>query len=90
MTNAEFQLLRDRARSMIDNKGLPGTANPEGVLGARTSHRINECQLCGESIEAGDFQYTVSAPGQLRDRQPYPALHFLCHAAWQLEAARVR
>jgi hypothetical protein len=43
------------------------------------------CGLCGELIKGGEFKYTVHEP-MLTDTPTLHVLHFLCHAAWQLEA----
>jgi hypothetical protein len=63
---------------------LPRTTKPEEVVAAIVV-KGERCSLCDDVIKAGDCRYVIrtrtiaASPSQF-------ALHFLCHAAWQLEA----
>jgi acetamidase/formamidase len=82
----DFADLRVRARELIAAGKLPATTDPFAVEGTGVGN-ATRCGLCELTIEKRKIGFTVTAPGAGSERQRYPAMHFLCHAAWQLEAA---
>lgn len=76
--------LRELARVMVREYGLPAVA-PSRM---RAGHGSGlPCALCAALIPEAEAEYEVEAllAGQLQTFR----FHFLCHAAWQLECARV-
>jgi hypothetical protein len=88
MSELEFTALRERARDLIQKARLPGTTRPDNVSG-HTITRSTRCVLCDIFAEPGECFYEVHAQGKGMGSQIY-GFHFLCHAAWQLEAAGVK
>jgi hypothetical protein len=83
MVDSKIDALRTKARAMIGAGTLPSTSEPSSVLGSYVSS-AKKCTLCGELIPTKGFQYEVRAPGPGTSNVHYH-LHFLCHAAWQIE-----
>lgn len=80
--------LRASARKLIDAGKLPATTKPYQTIGDCVT-RHEHCRLCDKLMESTEFM-----PGEARymispeARGPsFGPLHFLCHAAWQIEAA---
>jgi hypothetical protein len=79
----EFGKLRALAKELIAKGQLPATMKPslaEGSGGTGLS-----CELCRHHIMRDHFQYTIHV--RQEGRRELKHLHFLCHAAWQIEAA---
>ena len=77
--------LRERASVLIREGRLPAITTTGRVEATHVPHST-ECSLCNELIKAGEFQYVVHGVMTSPTPQEY-GLHFLCHAAWQFEAA---
>ena len=73
-------VLRERARELIREHALPGNA-PARVWGGRGDG--SPCALCGEVIPASELEYEIESEAGTPLH-----LHFMCHAAWQLECVR--
>ena len=84
MTDSNFDALRIQARAKIDMGMLPATM-PSGVIGDYVVEDTR-CRLCGQFIKMREFRYVVRAHSKVMGDQHYN-LHFLCHAAWQLEVS---
>jgi hypothetical protein len=80
--------LRALASYQINAGNFPLARNLKSVSGEHLMMN-RRCSLCCKSIEAGDFAYRLVANSQktLSD-QVVNALHFECHAAWQLSALK--
>lgn len=76
--------LRRRARELIDRGALPD--EPVAFVWGAYGH--NRCSLCEQTIEDTEIEYGLETRihGAFRNFH----LHFLCHAAWQLECARAQ
>jgi hypothetical protein len=88
MTKLDFEARCAKAQEQIGLKKLPNTMHPERVEGNRLIG-ASKCFLCGEPMAAHDCQFVVIADGLVSERQRYPGLCFLCHAAWQCEVGGV-
>jgi hypothetical protein len=80
--------LRARARKLIDAGKLPATTKPYQTVGDCVIGP-EHCRLCDTLIEPTEFvpgeaRYMISPGAQ---GPTFGPLHFLCHAAWQIEAA---
>jgi hypothetical protein len=80
--------LRECARKLIDAGKLPATTKPYQTTGD-CAISGEHCRLCDTLIEPtefvpGDARYMISPKAQ---GPTFGPLHFLCHAAWQIEAA---
>lgn len=77
--------LRELARVMVHEFGLPAVA-PSRMWGGHGNGL--PCALCAEVIPEHEVEYEVEAllAGQVQTFR----FHFLCHAAWQLECARIQ
>jgi hypothetical protein len=87
MDSSVFDALRIKAREKIDAGALP-KGDPTRVNGDRVAHDT-PCNLCGQVIKKSEFSYLIKAPGRAMSDSQY-ILHFLCHAAWQVEVAGVK
>jgi hypothetical protein len=88
MAQSKFEELRDMARELIREGRLPATTNPRHVTGENVM-QPEICHLCEKVIEVGETRYVIRSEGKVMGLQQYGGLHFLCHAAWQIEAAEV-
>ncbi|HEV2704251.1 MAG TPA: hypothetical protein VGV09_21680 [Steroidobacteraceae bacterium] len=77
-----FASWRALAKERICSGVLPATVAPAEVQGLGGNN--GPCALCGGQIPHGDFHYMISVRSE--DKIRSWALHFLCHAAWQVEA----
>lgn len=85
MAHVELDRLRELARQFIAAGSLPATTRPASVEGRQFSRGIR-CELCGSFIWEDEFQYVVNISEPAWAAQSF-GFHFLCHAAWQLEAS---
>jgi hypothetical protein len=81
----KFAQLRELAKAKLAKGDLPATTRPDGAEGQRSGN--DACVVCAESIAHDQFQYTVLVPHTLPTGNRFVLFHFLCHAAWQVEAA---
>jgi hypothetical protein len=81
----KFAHLRELAKAKLAKGDLPATTRPDGAEGQRSGN--DACLVCAEPIAHDQFQYTVLVPQTLPAGNRFVLFHFLCHAAWQVEAA---
>jgi hypothetical protein len=88
MLELDFPKRRELVREKIIAGKLPNTTKVVEDIGTRNVKK-RPCSVCGVWIEPEDCQYVIKASGAMSDRQQYPGLCFLCHAAWQCEVGGV-
>jgi hypothetical protein len=84
----EFTALRKRAADLIKKGGLPAKAAlVKSVVASKVIANPIKCDLCAQLIKSEDLQYRITFEGKVMSAESR-VVHFLCHAAWQLEAAQ--
>jgi hypothetical protein len=83
----EIDRLRALAKRLISQQLLPATTNPDSVVARHVVKKAGPCALCGKPIEAGQSRYEISHASPVAIGSKMYSLHFLCHAAWQIESA---
>jgi hypothetical protein len=83
MTTPDLKPLRDKARAKMTDGKLPNTLEAVGRIVADVNdHQSGVCGICDAAISKAEFSYLVYQSGMTPTKIP---MHFLCHAAWQLE-----
>jgi hypothetical protein len=85
MADPDIVPLRDKARAKMAAGRLPKTVQEvERVVADVHNRPDGVCAVCDAGITKGEFWYLVSQSGIVPTAIPRP-MHYLCHAAWQLE-----
>lgn len=89
MVDLNLNPLRDKARAKMAAGKLPKTIQDVERVVADIHNRPNGvCAVCDVAISNNEFWYQVDHSGITPKAIPRP-MHYLCHAAWQLEVRGV-
>jgi hypothetical protein len=85
MADPDLNPLRDKARVKMAGGELPKTLREvEGIVADASNQPSDACAVCDVTISRTEFWYRVDQSG-IESRAISRPMHFLCHAAWQLE-----
>ena len=85
MADPDISPLRDKARAKMAGGKLPKTLQEvERIVADPRNHANGVCAVCDAPISKKEFWYQVDQSGITPKAIARP-MHYLCHAAWQLE-----